>query len=284
MMKPHIELRPKNALRLKMKPTLVLATVGLSLAIVVCVGLFFFQIVGNSENAKAGLNKKFKFHLFGQSSKGEVGSAVEVELSSTDDSLYIEFMSVDQNEIKSAVLNLSDFGNSDNQNVIQSKTYTLQSARKIGDKNYLFAISLKEIPTRVIVEAKANILSVDKNEIGEAKTGATLINRVSFNREDYTFNATPAGLKANNISVKSATASWMVVENAIKYKVRCRETGSTNWITGTVLAPGNQRPFVNLKSATVYEFQVQAYTRKEKVDSTGYSPLIQFTTAAIPKL
>ena len=59
-MKPHIEMRPKNLVRLKMKPTFVYATVGLSLAIIACVGLFMFQLVGNSENAKAGLNKKFK--------------------------------------------------------------------------------------------------------------------------------------------------------------------------------------------------------------------------------
>lgn len=283
-MKPHIELRPKNLVRLRIKPTMVYATVGLSLALIACVGLFMFQLVGNSENAKAGLNKKFKFPLFPQSTKGEIAAAVEVELSSSEDSLYIEFMTVDQSEIRSAVLNIRDFNNGENLNASQLKTYTLLSGKKISDNNYRFAVSLKEIPERVIVEASACVKAISKNEIDEAKDSNQLINRVSFNRTDYSFTATPSGLKATNVSIKAATASWNPVDNAIKYKVRCREKGSSTWITGTVLAPGYQRPFVNLKPATAYEFQVQAITRKEKVDSTGYSTLSTFMTDAIPKL
>lgn len=283
-MKPHIEMRPKNLVRLKMKPTFVYATVGLSLAIIACIGLFMFQLVGNSENAKAGLNKKFKFPLFPQSSKGEIAAAVEVEFSSSEDSLYIEFMSVDQSEIKSAVLNIRDFSNGENQNASQMKTYTLLSGKKVGDNHYRFTVSLNEIPERVVVEASACVKTNSKNEIDEARQTTALINRVSFNHSDYSFTATPSGLKANNVSIKAATASWIPVDNAIKYKVRCRETGSTTWTTGTVMAPGNQRPFVNLKPETTYEFQVQAITRKDKVDSTGYSALSSFMTDAIPKL
>lgn len=158
MMKPHIELLPKNLLKLKTKTTLRYSTYGLCFALLICSGIFAYQMIGNSEIAKAGHKKKFHISLFGGGSKGEIGAAVEAELTTTEDSLYIEFMTVDQNEIRSAVLNISDFGNGKEQEIQQAKTFTVQSS-SVNRGNYRVALSLKNIPEKVFLVAKVSLLN-----------------------------------------------------------------------------------------------------------------------------
>jgi hypothetical protein len=226
---------------------------------------------GNSENAMAGVNKKFLFTLFPQSANIHTKTAGNVELSCSPDSLFVTFISASKSEIKNGVLNITDFNTSPYQKSNQPLSLTLKTARKIGNKKFLLSIPLRNIPPRVIIETKANINS---------ETNAnSFISRVGFSKKDYSFIPIPSGLTTDEVSAKTALTSWVPVTDAFRYEVLCREADSSTWITGTIMAPGNQRPFVNLKPATKYEFKVQAYTRKEKVDSTGYSALFTFVTA-----
>ena len=155
MMKPHIELLPKNLLKLKTKPTLRLATYGICFALLCCGGIFVYQMVGNSESAKAGHKKKFHISLFGE--KGEVGAAVEADVITTEDSLLIEFMTVDHSEIRSAVLNMSDFGSGKENEIQQAKTFTVQSSG--SGTNYHVALALKNIPEKIFLVAKVSLLN-----------------------------------------------------------------------------------------------------------------------------
>ncbi len=157
MMKPHIELLPKNLLKLKTKTTLRYSTYGLCFALLICCGIFAYQMIGNSEIARAGHKKKFHISLFGGGSKGEIGAAVEAEVTTTEDSLYIEFMTVDQNEIRSAVLNISDFGNGKEKEIQQAKIFTVQTTA--GSNNYRLALALKNIPEKVFLVAKVSLLT-----------------------------------------------------------------------------------------------------------------------------
>ena len=166
MMKPHIELLPKNLLKLKTKPTLRYATYGLCFAMLFCGSIFVYQLVGNSESAKAGHKKKFHISLFGE--KGEVGAAVEADVTTTEDSLLIEFMTVDQTEIRSAVLNMSDFGNGKEKEIQQAKTFTVQPSGK--GNNYHVAFALKNIPEKVFLVAKVSLLNKAIESATEVKS------------------------------------------------------------------------------------------------------------------
>ena len=157
-MKPHIELLPKNLLKLKTKPTLRLASYGICFAVLFCCGIFAYQMIGNSESAKAGHKRKFHISLFGGGSKGEIGAAVEADVTTTEDSLYIEFITVDQNEIRSAVLNISDFGNGKEQEIQQAKTFTVHSS-SVNGGNYRVALALKNIPEKIFLVAKVSLLN-----------------------------------------------------------------------------------------------------------------------------
>ena len=169
MMKPHIELLPKNILKLKTKPTLRLATYGICFALIFCCGIFSYQLIGNCEEAKAGRKKKFHFSLFGNGNKGEVGSAIEADVSTTDDSLFIEFMTVDKNEIRSAVLNISDFGNGKEKEIQQAKIFTVQCTSTDG-KNHRISLALKNLPDKIFIQAKVNFKAPSIESAQEVKS------------------------------------------------------------------------------------------------------------------
>ena len=154
MMKPHIELLPKNILKLKVKPTLRYTIYGLGFALIFCVGIFAYQMIGNSENAKAGHKKKFKLSHSKTNHHNLVEAAVEVEFSYNEDSLYIEFMSVDESEIRSAVLNISDVGSDAEKNIQQAKIYTKQIVSTEPKKIFL-SVSIKSLSENPVIETTA---------------------------------------------------------------------------------------------------------------------------------
>ncbi|GDX51969.1 hypothetical protein LBMAG27_10160 [Bacteroidota bacterium] len=237
----------------------------------------------NSVNATPTNSIKYTLQLFSPVAIGNRTSEAMVDFYSMGDSLYAHFISINNKEITNIELRITDFVKNENLTSIFPITKNQTLSQKLVDRNFLIAMPLTIFSSAVIIEARAFIKSASQSDAVPVKLTETkvLTNRVKFNPEGFTFTQVPSGLNANIVSAKTVTASWVPVENAIRYKVRCHEVGSETWISGTVLAPGNQRPFVNLKPDTKYEFQVQAYIRNEKVDSTGYSALATFMTSTV---
>ncbi len=179
MMKPHIEQKQKTILGLKVKPTLKFAAYGLCFAIVGCIAVFMYQMTGNNENALAHSGKKFRFLLFPDKQKGEVAPAVEV--STCNDSLIIDFMNVDEDEVRSAVLNMRDF-NSSEENPSQVRTFTLQYAHKTAS-GYRFSIPSDQLPKKIFLTAKISLLN-NNRQVEEAESKVQLtIDRAGISAE-----------------------------------------------------------------------------------------------------
>ena len=166
MMKPHIELLPKNILKLKTKPTLRLVSYGICFAVIFCFGIFAYQMIGNNEEAKAGRKKKFKISLFNNKQNREIAPA-QIELSQDSDSLYFEFMTVDKNEIRSAVLNISSHENNQEKIIQAAKTFTVGGS---GSAVNRISVPLKILPEKIFIQAKVSLKTSSIEEAKEANS------------------------------------------------------------------------------------------------------------------
>ncbi len=177
MIKSRIQLLPTTSLKLKTKNTLKYSTYGVCFALLFCCGFFAYQMIGNSENVKAGHKKKFHISNFEDGYKGEIAAAVEAEVTTTNDSMFIEFLSVDQSEIRSAVLNISSAGIENEKNIQEAKVFTALSSP--NGQNYRISLALKNLPDKILIQAKVNFKSPSIEEAQEVKSNFTFDKKTS---------------------------------------------------------------------------------------------------------
>lgn len=278
MLKPHLALAAKTTARLKFETTLLKAAKGLFAAALICAGLFFLQLFGNPATTKASVVTSINIKLWPAKTENKTRISPEAEISYSTDSLFVNFKSDNKAELKNAFLYVGDL-TVENISDTVFKTVTLTEAKKINEQNYRIALALAALPEMLMIETHASFLNEAKTDEQNAQALTEYISRVKFNRSSSSFLSPPADLNSKNITSKTATVSWSAVTSAYKYRIRYRKSGEAAWKMGTVTAPGLQRPMVNLQPSSNYEFQVQAYIKNQKIDSTGYSPVSNFTTA-----
>ena len=84
---------------------------------------------------------------------------------------------------------------------------------------------------------------------------------------------TPSNISSNILSTSSVELTWDAVPNAIKYKVKYRPQGTSQWIN--VPANSNFKILNNLLANTTYQYRVRTICNGER---SPWSPFDTFTT------
>jgi len=155
-MSQKINIRPK--LNVQLNTTLRLIVLGTAFVAVAGVVLFTLFFTGNNKDATANsmnVNSIFLAPVDPLMNTREAHPALNI--SSTGDSLYIEFVSDNEIPIQDAVLRLKDVNGSISEKSAQTRVMTLFSPVKMNRSSYRFALPVKGFPENIRIEVKATI-------------------------------------------------------------------------------------------------------------------------------
>ncbi len=155
-MNQKINIRPK--LNLRLNTSLRLVVFGTVLVTVAGVILFTIFFTGNNKDATANSTNINSFFLAPVDPLANSHEAQPTfNISSTGDSLYIEFISDGGTPIQDAVLRLKDVNGSITEKNTQTRVMTLFSPVKMNRSYYRFAIPVKGFPENIRIEVKATV-------------------------------------------------------------------------------------------------------------------------------
>lgn len=254
------------------------AIAGVTTCVVVASGMFLANHFGNTSDSLAGTSSTASTYVLPLLPTDAVeditvnSNLPQLAVSAGLDSVSFNIIATNTTVIDGAEIKIF------NENQLQAKPIVINVPQRLNRKSYKVAVAKQTLADKVRVETKANIVSAKKLEQSNGDE-FKWYNLFSFNKETNAALAIPINVRAENVQDKSATISWASVNNAIKYIVRCRPVGTTEWKKGLVTAPGNKRFLVNLSPKTEYEVEVQSIVYMGRVDTSGFSFPIRFKTA-----
>lgn len=155
-------MKQKTNILVKVSPRLSIAlkyTVAATATVcLVAAILFSTDFFGNNKDATANnLNSNTIFLTPADSLYNIREAQPAINISSTNDSLYIEFVSDDEEPIQNAVLRLKDTKGNGTEKSVQTRVMTLFSPTMVNQNSYRFALPIKGFPDNICVEVKATV-------------------------------------------------------------------------------------------------------------------------------
>lgn len=92
----------------------------------------------------------------------------------------------------------------------------------------------------------------------------------------------PSGLNSSKVSFNAAQINWTSYPNALYYRTRYREAGTSNWNKGKVGVNKSSLPLWNLTPNTSYEWQVKSMCSFTQFLGSRWSPMQSFSTPPAP--
>ncbi len=273
-MSQRLVLRQKNSLRTRIH----YAIAGVTTGVFIASGLFLANHFGETKDSMANNTSNITTNVLplfpseGIDDMSSINNLPQLTIAIRNDSVCFTLLATNTTVIDGAEIKIYDEKNLK----IQPKVIKIQD--KLNRKSYSISILKKDLASRIKVETRANIINVKKADQNAINSEYKWMNMFSYNCETNTALAIPTAVKVENVQDKTATVSWISVNNAIKYIVRTRPVGTQEWKNGIVTAPGNKRFLVNLIPKSDYEVQVQSIIYHGKVDTSGFSNSVLFKT------
>lgn len=254
-----------------------LAIVGVTTGVFVASAMFLANHFANTHNSVAGNATVITTNVLplmplDVSDEMNINSNFpQVSIALRNDSVSLTLISTNTTVIDGAEIKIYDEAKAKSQPIV------LTIPQRLNRKSYTVSIPKNMLAEKTRIETRANIVSAKKSEV-ISTDDYKWINVFSYNKKSNLAMAIPLNVKSENVQDKSATISWSGVNNAIKYIVRTRPVGTTEWKRGVVSAPGNKRYLVNLEPKTEYEVEVQSVIYAGHIDTSGFSAPIRFST------
>lgn len=155
-------MKQKTNILVKVSPRLSIAlkytAAATAAACLVAVILFSSDFFGNNKDASANNLSSNTIFLSPSDPLYKAREAQPaINISNTNDSLYIEFVSDDEEPIQNAVLRLKDVKGNGTEQSIQTRVMTLFSPTVVNRNSYRFALPIKGFPENICVEVKATV-------------------------------------------------------------------------------------------------------------------------------
>ncbi len=256
------------------------AIAGTTMGVFIASGFFLVNHFGNTEETfastenNATINVLPLYPLLTKDMKSSDTNIPQVTISNQSDSINLTLLATNTTVIDGADLKMFDAKDEK----MQPRVVTIPG--KLNMKSFSIKVSKNDIADLSRFEIKANLIDPRKTDVQQTATDYKWISVFSYNKVKNIAIAIPTSVKVENILDNSAIVSWVGVNNALKYVVRFREVGSSEWVKGTVASMGNKRFLVNLNPNTEYEVQVQSIIYSGKIDTSGYSNTVMFNTLA----
>ncbi len=256
------------------------AIAGTTMGVFIASSFFLVNHFGNTEETfastenNATINVLPLYPLVTKDIKSSDTNIPQVTISNQSDSINLTLLATNTTVIDGADLKMFDAKDEK----MQPRVVTIPG--KLNMKSFSIKVSKNDISDLSRFEIKANLIDPRKTDVQQTATDYKWISVFSYNKIKNIAIAIPTSVKVENILDNSAIVSWVGVNNALKYVVRFREVGSSEWVKGTVASMGNKRFLVNLNPNTEYEVQVQSIIYSGKIDTSGYSNTVMFNTLA----